>query len=52
MVGVVGFEPTTFPPQMERTPRLCYTPLIGIGAGIRTPINGFGDRYVAITPHP
>ena len=36
MVGDVGFEPTTSPPQMERTKPGCANPR-GTGGGIRTP---------------
>ena len=51
MVGVQGFEPWTSAPQMQRTPRLCYTPYLASGEGFEPPDfrPGFGDQCTTPT---
>ena len=52
MVAVGRIELPTYPLSGECSTTELHSIKIGIGAGIRTPIDGFGDRCVAITPHP
>ena len=38
--------------QVFPTSLIFFRKFFGTGGEIRTPINGFGDRYATIAPHP
>ena len=50
MVEGKGIEPLTHACKAHVFPLAPTPQILGIPGGTRTPTNGFGDRYAAITP--